>query len=224
MPGLWPGLSILELVDLSAAKDGYESKGLSKKDVDPDPMEQLRRWFDEVSAAGYFEPEAMIVATVDEAGHSQARTVLCRGIAADGVRFFTNYESAKGSELAARPSITLLFSWVELRRQIRVEGLAQRLSDADNDAYFASRPRGSQLGAWASPQSQVVETRKALETSFDEVARRFEGVDVPRPGHWGGFLVRPTRVEFWQGREDRMHDRLRYVQADRRWVIERLAP
>ncbi|MCH7788141.1 MAG: pyridoxamine 5'-phosphate oxidase [Acidobacteria bacterium] len=211
-------------MDLSAARDEYESKGLSEGDVDPEPMAQLSRWFEEVSAAEYFEPEAMIVATVDDEGNPQVRTVLCRGVALDGVRFFTNYESAKGSELRKRPSASLLFTWVELRRQVRVEGMAELLTTAENDAYFASRPRGSQLGAWASRQSEVVESRAALETAFEEVAQRFEGLEVPRPDHWGGFLVRPSRVEFWQGRENRMHDRLRYERNGERWIIERLAP
>jgi pyridoxamine 5'-phosphate oxidase len=211
-------------VDLSAARDGYESRGLLEGDVETEPMTQLTRWFDEVSAAGYFEPEAMIVATVDDDGCPQVRTVLCRGISIDGIRFFTNYESAKGSNLSERPSAGLLFSWVELRRQVRVEGLATRLTRAENDAYFAARPRGSQLGAWASPQSAVVASRAALETSFDEVAQRFEGREVTCPDHWGGYLVRPSRVEFWQGRENRMHDRLRYVSSGGSWLIERLAP
>ncbi len=211
-------------MDVAAARERFETEGLSIADVSPHPIDQFDAWFSAAEEVGYFEPEAMILSTVDADGVVDARTVLCRGTGPDGFRFFTNYLSAKSIALDHSDSVALLFTWVELRRQIRVVGNAARLDDDANDAYFASRPRGSQIGAWASPQSEVIADRKALDNAYRELEERFAGGSVPRPPHWGGYLVRPRAIEFWQGRPNRLHDRVRYRLVDDSWIIERLAP
>jgi pyridoxamine 5'-phosphate oxidase len=201
----------------------YETAGLDTGDVDPDPMAQWHRWHDDAFEAGVVEPNAMVVSTVDGDG-PDARTVLVRGAGATGFAFFTNYESPKSVQLAANPRAAATFVWLDLHRQVRVKGGVSRLPEADSDAYFASRPRGSQLGAWASPQSRSITGRAELERLVDAVERRFDGVDVPRPPHWGGWLLAPTEWEFWQGRPSRLHDRLRYLRVAEGWAIDRLAP
>ncbi|MEI7772155.1 MAG: pyridoxamine 5'-phosphate oxidase [Chloroflexales bacterium] len=202
----------------------YTQRGLDEADVAADPIAQFRRWFAEAAAAGLIEPNAMTLATVGSDGRPSARTVLLKSFGADGFTFFTNYESQKGLALAANPATALVFYWPELERQVRVEGVAERLSAAESDAYYASRPAGSRVGAWASPQSRAIAGRGELESRMAEAAARFPGEDVPRPPHWGGYLVRHTAIEFWQGRPSRLHDRIRYRQAESAWVIERLAP
>ncbi len=201
----------------------YDAPPLDVGDVDPDPIAQFERWFADARAGGLVEPEAMLVATTAPA----ARYVLLRGVDARGFTFFSNRESAKGRELAADPRVALTFGWLAQHRSVRVAGTAARLPDAESDAYFASRPRGSRIGAWASPQSEVVDGRAALDARVAEVEARFAGTeDIPRPPFWGGYLVRPETVELWQGRPSRLHDRLRYMR-DRPggpWRIERLAP
>jgi pyridoxamine 5'-phosphate oxidase len=192
--------------------------------VDPDPIAQFRAWFDEARDAGIFEPEAMALATVGADGRPTCRYVLLRGLDERGFAFFTNYESAKARALAERPYAALTFAWLDMHRSVRVEGGVQRLPEADSDAYFASRPRGAQIGAWASPQSRVLAGRAELERSVAAVEARFEGADIPRPPNWGGYVVRPERVELWQGQLDRLHDRLRYERDGGGWRIERLAP
>jgi pyridoxamine 5'-phosphate oxidase len=212
--------------DLARLRREYEGRGLDVADVDADPMEQFDRWFAEVRAAGYFEPNAMVLSTVDEHGVPSGRTVLLKGVDARGFVFYTNYTSAKSSEIDVTGRAALTFAWSEVRRQVRVVGTAARVEDAESDAYFASRPRGSQLGAWASDQSSIVSSRAELDDQYAEVERRFAGRDVPRPPHWGGYRVRPQIVELWQGRENRLHDRLRYTldASTRAWTINRLAP
>ncbi|MGZ4278629.1 MAG: pyridoxamine 5'-phosphate oxidase [Solirubrobacteraceae bacterium] len=204
----------------------YDGHALDPDVVDPDPLRAIAAWLDDARAAGVFEPEAMTVATVDAAGRPSSRYVLLRGLDDQGLAFFTNYASAKARDLAANPRCALTLGWLELHRSVRVEGVAERLPESESDAYFASRPRASRIGAWASPQSEVLPSRAELDDRFAEVERRFAGTeDVPRPPGWGGFLVRPDRVELWQGRPSRLHDRVRYDRAaDGTWARVRLAP
>jgi pyridoxamine 5'-phosphate oxidase len=194
---------------------------LIREDLADDPIEQLQRWYEQATEEVPLA-EAMALATVDSDGAPDARTVLLKGIAADGIRFHTNYESAKGRQLEADPRAAVILYWREQDRQVRVRGRVERLSAEESDAYFATRPPGGRYGAWASPQSQPIE-REELDRSFAEVEERF-GEDVPRPEHWGGYLLRPKSFEFWQGQEDRMHDRFAYTPEGEAWRIERLAP
>ena len=210
--------------DLAALRAEYGDAGLDESDAAADPWTQWRAWFDDAVAAGLHEPNAMIVATVDADGRPSARTVLLKGVTAVGFRFFTNTASRKGEALAAHPECALLFPWHPLERQVRVEGVAERLGAAEVETYFASRPRGSQLGAWASHQSRVVAGREELAAAYAAAEERFAGQDVPVPPEWGGYVVRPASFEFWQGRRGRLHDRLRYSAASAGWDIERLAP
>jgi len=211
--------------DLAALRREYGDHGLDLPDLAPDPLTQFRRWMDDTVASGLHEPNAMVVATVGADGAPSARTVLLKAVDDRGFVFFTNYESRKGGDLAADPRVALLFPWHDLQRQVRVEGTASRVGEEESVAYFASRPRESQLGAWASPQSQVVRSRSALDERYGGVLSRFAAADaVPLPPHWGGYRVAPEAVEFWQGRKGRMHDRLVYRRDGEAWRVERLAP
>jgi pyridoxamine 5'-phosphate oxidase len=202
----------------------YETAGLDVGDVDPDPMVQWQRWHADAFEVGMAEPNAMTLGTVDTDGTPDARIVLVRGADERGFAFFTNYASAKSRQLEARGAASAVFSWLDLHRQVRVRGRVERLDAESSDAYFASRPRPSQIGAWASPQSEVIADRAELERLVAAVDERFAGSDVPRPPHWGGWLLVPDVFEFWQGRPSRLHDRLRYRRADAAWQIARLAP
>jgi pyridoxamine 5'-phosphate oxidase len=210
--------------DLASRREDYARGGLAESDLAADPIAMFERWYADSVAAGLHEPNAMAVATASPEGVPSSRFVLLKGVSADGFVFFTNLRSRKGHELLANPRCALLFPWHPLERQVRVEGHAVELPRADVEAYFAVRPRGSQLGAWASHQSQVVRDRAALDEDYAAAEARFEGTDVAVPEEWGGFRVHPEVVEFWQGRTGRMHDRLVYRRADDGWATERLAP
>jgi pyridoxamine 5'-phosphate oxidase len=202
----------------------YETEGLDLADIDADPVTQWHRWYDQAVEAGLVEPEAMTVATVDAEGRPDARIVLVRGVDESGLVFFTNYTSAKGTQLETTPVASAVFGWLGLHRQVRVRGHVERLDAESSSEYFASRPRGSRIGAWASPQSSVIADRDELDRRVAEVEARFPGDDVPRPDFWGGWLIRPFEWEFWQGRPSRLHDRLRFSGRPGDWTIERLAP
>lgn len=209
--------------ELARRRIQYEAEGFDVADADPDPVRQFEAWFDAV-ADQLPQPNAVVVATSDIDGHPGARTLLLRGIDERGLVFFTNYESDKGRALDSNPRAELLFVWLEVHRQVRAAGTVVRLPSAESDVYFASRPRHSQIGAWASPQSAVVPDRAELDRQVAEVEQQFEGRVVPRPPHWGGYRVEPEVWEFWQGRSDRLHDRIRYRRQEEDWIRERLAP
>ncbi len=211
---------------LQAMRRSYELGGLDEADLAADWVTQLQRWLQDAQDAGLTEPNAMVFATAGADGVPSARTVLLKGLDARGLVLYSNHGSRKGREAAANPQASLVFPWIDLQRQVVVCGPVERVDDAESDAYFASRPRGSQLGALASPQSTVIPTRDVLEENRAALDRRHpEGTPIPRPEHWGGLRVVPRTVEFWQGRPDRLHDRLRFRREDGDgWTVERLAP
>ncbi|GJF23408.1 pyridoxamine 5'-phosphate oxidase [Streptomyces flaveolus] len=213
--------------DLPSMRKQYRADGLAESELAATPVEQFARWFKQAATeGGLFEPNAMVVSTADAEGRPSSRTVLLKHFDEQGFVFYTNYDSRKARELGENPHVSLLFPWHPMARQVIVTGVARRTGRDETAAYFRTRPHGSQLGAWASVQSAVVPGRDALDSAYAELAARYpEGERVPVPPHWGGFRVAPRAVEFWQGRENRLHDRLRYVaQADGSWRVERLAP
>lgn len=211
-------------MDLAALRRNYTKGSLDPQDLHPDPVEQFRHWLDEAQNTPELpEPNAMILATVGAAGQPSARAVLLKGLDARGFIFYTNYESRKAQELAANPKAALVFNWLALERQVRVEGSVSRLPRAESEAYHRTRPHGSQLGEWVSPQSRVIDSREVLEARLAEFEAKFPG-EVPLPDFWGGFVVAPLVLEFWQGRPNRLHDRFRYVREAATWRLERLAP
>jgi len=203
----------------------YSSRHLLEKDAANDPVTQFRNWWEEAVQSEIDEVNAMTLATASSDGFPSARIVLLKDFGEEGFTFYTNYKSFKGKQLEENPKACLVFFWKELERQVRITGIVQKAATADSDSYFHSRPKTSQVGAWASPQSQVVDDRNWLEENFYRLSDDMSGADLQRPPHWGGYIVRPVIIEFWQGRPSRMHDRLQYtLQDDGSWLLQRLAP
>ena len=209
--------------DVAELRRNYTRDGLSRADLDPDPVAQFRRWFTQAVEAQIVEPNAMVLGTTDGKRPS-ARSVLLKAYDERGFVFFTNYESRKAKEIAANAHVSLLFPWYQLERQVSILGRAERISTAESLAYFVSRPHGSRLGAWVSQQSSVINSRQLLEMKLEEIKQKFADGEVPLPSFWGGFRVVPSEIEFWQGRENRLHDRFRYALSGSDWAIERLSP
>jgi pyridoxamine 5'-phosphate oxidase len=210
--------------DLGALRRDYALAALRETDVDPDPIRQFESWFADAVTAQAVEPNAMTLATASRDGVPSARIVLLKGVDPHGFVFFTDYRSRKAAELTENPLASLVFLWKEIERQVRVSGSVTRVPVAESDAYYRTRPLGSRLGAWASHQSAVIASREELEARLRDVSARFVDGNVPLPPHWGGFRVVPDEIEFWQGRPDRLHDRLRYQRADAGWTLSRLSP
>ena len=209
--------------DVAELRRNYTRDGLSRADLDPDPVGQFRRWFTQAVEAQIVEPNAMVLGTTDGKRPS-ARSVLLKAYNERGFVFFTNYESRKAQEIVSNDRVSLLFPWYPLERQVSILGRAERISTAESLAYFVSRPHGSRLGAWVSQQSAVINSRQLLEMKLEEMKAKFADGEVPLPSFWGGFRVVPSEIEFWQGRENRLHDRFRYARSGDAWNIARLAP
>lgn len=210
-----------KVVDL---REEYNKDSLDIKDLAQNPIVQFEYWFDEAVGANLPEPHAFMVSTVNTEGKPSARIVLLRNADENGFTFFTNYNSRKGQDIEAKPYASATFFWQQLQRQVRIEGTIEKVSAQESDEYFASRPRESQIGAWASNQSQVLESREALEQRVASLTKEYEGKDIPRPPHWGGYRIKPTQIEFWQGRPSRLHDRFLYILDNNNWTINRLNP
>jgi len=210
--------------DIANIRKDYMLKSLNENEAQNNPIDQFTIWWNEALASNIDEINAMTLATASAAGKPDARIVLLKGYDEKGFIFFTNYSSTKGKQLAENPFATLVFFWKELERQVRIEGRVEKISEADSDAYFYSRPVGSRIGAWASPQSTVIENRELLEQNVKQLELKYAGGNVPRPQHWGGYVVVPEQIEFWQGRSSRLHDRLQYRLENGAWMVERLAP
>lgn len=211
--------------DIAGIRKNYSQKTLSESSVDPDAMRQFDKWWQEALASGIDEANAMTLATASVDGLPSARIVLLKGASEKGFVFFTNYNSYKGKQLAENPKACLVFFWKELERQVRITGIVQKINKEESDLYFHSRPVGSQIGACISPQSTVIESREWLEKKYTEFEKQTSSGNIQRPGHWGGYLVKPVLIEFWQGRPSRLHDRIEYsLQESGEWKIERLAP
>ena len=212
-------------MSIDEIRERYSQAGLSETALNPDPILQFEQWLQEAAAAGVFEPGAACLATASRQGESSARMVLLKGVEESGFIFFTNYGSPKARDLAENPQAALVVAWVELARQVRISGSVERISREQSARYFETRPAGSRLSAWASHQSEVIDSRQVLEERMQRLRTRFGDGEIPLPPFWGGYCLSPTRIEFWQGRPDRLNDRLRYRrQAEAQWVLERLAP
>lgn len=211
-------------MDLSGFREEYNQEGLHRRHLQSDPIAQFHHWFAEAQSAKILEPNAMVLSTVSPEGCPMARTVLLKYFDDEGFVFFTNYESAKAKQLERNPYVSLLFQWLVLQRQIIICGTAKKVTTKETQDYFAKRPRDSQLGAWASPQSAVIESRTVLEQAWEKAEKNFEQKVISAPPFWGGYRVKPESIEFWQGQKSRLHDRFRYKQTEEGWIIERLAP
>lgn len=211
-------------INIEAIRTDYRLAALQEDDVDRNPISQFRNWFEQALQAKVIEVNAMTLATVDQEGKPAARIVLLKDIEDEGFVFFTNYQSNKGLDIAANPHVSLVFFWPDLQRQVRVNGQAAKVSEQLSTDYFHSRPLGSQLGAWASPQSRVITDRSVLDENLKVTTEQYKEQTVPKPPHWGGYLVKPYAIEFWQGRTNRLHDRILYRKDGNEWTINRLAP
>ncbi len=211
-------------MDLGSVRYEYIKDGLRREDLADDPVSQFERWYGQAVAADILQPNAMTLATVSATGEPSLRVVLLKSYDQQGFVFYTNYESRKSREIAANPNVALLFFWIEFERQVKIRGRASKISAAESLKYFSSRPRGSQIGAWCSPQSSVIDSRRFLEAEFERMKQKFFNREIPLPSHWGGYRVRPDTYEFWQGRPNRLHDRFHYQCNERGWQISRLAP
>ena len=214
----------LTIETLQNLRQDYRAAALTEQEVDKNPISQFAVWFKDALMAQTVEPNVMTLATADITGKPSARIVLLKGFDEQGFTFYTNYNSHKGKELAENPFAALVFFWAELERQVRIEGHVSKIDAQISDQYFHSRPVGSQIGAVASPQSSIIESRDLLETKVNELTAAFQNKEIPRPEHWGGYVVKPTTIEFWQGRSSRLHDRINYQLIDGNWKINRLAP
>lgn len=210
--------------DLASIRKEYRLNSLDEKSIEPNPFRQFEIWFNAALNAQVNEPTAMTLATVSANSRPSTRIVLLKGFTDVGFTFFTNYQSSKGKDLADNPYCCLSFFWPELERQVRIEGVSERVSAQESNAYFQSRPRESRIGAWTSPQSSVIASRDILEERYKSLEKKFASADVPRPTQWGGYLVKPISIEFWQGRPSRLHDRIIYTWVEGQWKISRLAP
>ena len=211
--------------DLAAIRKEYRLQSLSEKDVDANPIKQFEKWFQQALASGIEEPNAMTLATSTTDGKPSARIVLLKGIKENGFVFFTNYESKKGKQIHDNPFAGIVFFWKELERQVTIQGEIKKVSEQESDEYFASRPVESRIGAWSSPQSKVIENREVLEKNVTYFTNKYQSQNIPRPPHWGGYILIPTLIEFWQGGAGRLHDRLQYtIDTTNSWIIKRLAP
>lgn len=209
---------------INTLRHDFAGQTLDEKDVNAHPIIQFEKWFKEAVDSKVHEPNAMTVCTANKDGKPSARILLLRNFSENGFVFYTNYTSRKGSEILENPNCALLFFWPELERQVRIEGVLTRQTSEESDIYFNSRPRSSKLGAWASAQSKVIESRKVLDEEYKKLSEKYPDETVPRPPNWGGYILKPTTIEFWQGRPSRLHDRIVYVQENTKWKIERLAP
>jgi len=209
---------------MAAQRQEYSVQGLRRIDLDPDPFKQFGTWFTAAVEAGVRDVNAMTLATISPDGQPTGRVVLLKGYGHDGFVFYTNYHSEKGQHLEKNPRAGLVILWKELERQVRIDGVVQKIPREESIRYFHSRPVGSQLGAWVSHQSEVIDARRVLDARLAELTERFAGQEIPLPPHWGGYRVRPDRFEFWQGRPNRLHDRFRYTREDKSWRLERIAP
>jgi len=215
----------IEHKDIAAIREDYSKGVLTENDTFDNPFSQFELWFNQAITSEVLEPNAMVLGTINEAGYPSTRVVLLKDLKAEGLSFFTNYGSQKGRDIEQNTKVSLLFFWGELQRQVRIEGVVSFLEKEDSDEYFASRPKGSQIGAWSSPQSQIIADRSILESRVEEIEQRFKDFEaIPRPEFWGGYLVKPTYFEFWQGRSSRLHDRIVYSKESGLWVKNRLAP
>jgi pyridoxamine 5'-phosphate oxidase len=210
--------------NIADIRKDYKLQTLLEVDVSPDPFIQFGKWWEEAVNSAIDEVNAMTLATADKNNIPSARIVLLKGYDKNGFVFFTNYQSHKGKQLLQNPNACLVFFWKELERQIRITGTVEKISGQESDAYFSSRPAGSRIGAWASPQSSVIANRIVIEEKLKDFEQQFGDNNIPRPPHWGGYIVKPVQIEFWQGRPSRLHDRMQYTLQEGSWVIERLAP